>query len=173
MPALSLQMSTNKVKIRNRTQIYFKCDRIMYWSAWFLFNDSLLPNFSGNIIFYIPLNVLCGATVRNVDFHYLNRVFWKSKSWRLSRQPCWNLLCWLTFFLNKSFTVIVTTHKKWSPKDIKWRIYGHHIFEWRAAKPYEVPLGTVRFCFLCLALLVFSPLLQSAYNFPLFIFIGI
>ena len=73
-----------------------------------------------------------------------------------------------------SLTVIVTTSdKKRNPEDIKWRIYGRHIFEWRAAKPYEVCLGTVRFCFLCLALLVFSLLLQSAYNFPLFIFIGI
>ena len=76
-------------------------------------------------------------------------------------------------FFKKLLTVIVTTHKKWSPMDIKWRIYGDHIFEWRATKPYEVSFGAARFCFLCLALLVFSLLPQSAYNFPLFIFIGI
>lgn len=49
----------------------------MYWAVQFLFNDLLLPNFSGNIIFYIPLNLLCSATERNVDFHYRNWEFFR------------------------------------------------------------------------------------------------
>lgn len=60
------------------------------------------------------------------------------------------------------------------PKDIKWRIYSHHIFEWRATNPYKVSFGTVRFCFLCLALLVFSPCCYRVPTISLsFIFIGI
>lgn len=83
----------------------FQHSRIMFCAVYILFNDLLLPNFSGNITFYIPLNVLCSATERNVDFHYWNGSFWKSKPWSLSRQPCWNLLCWLTFFLKRSHSL--------------------------------------------------------------------
>lgn len=91
------------------------------------------------------------------------------------------LLTYLFIYLllKKLLTVLfyhrLKKRKRWSPpKDIKWRIYSHHIFEWRATKPYKVSFGTVRFCFLCLALLVFSPCCYRVPTISLsFIFIGI
>lgn len=145
----------------------------MYWSVCILFNDLPLPNFSGNIIFYIPLNVLCSATERNVDCHYRNGSFWKSKPWSLPRQPCWNLLCWLTLKKRSPSLSLSLPIKSGAQRTLSGGFMAAIYLSGGAAKTYEVSLGAVRFCFLCLALLVFSLLLQSAYNFPLFIFIGI
>lgn len=124
--------------------------------------------------FYIPSNVLCRATsVMSTLITGVGLFFWERIN--LGVHPALLKIAVLMHaFLRRSYSLSLSLHIiKWNPKDIKWRIYGHHIFKWRATKPYEVSFGTARFCFLCLALLVFSLLLQSAYNFLLFIFIGI
>ena len=130
---------------------------VRYWAACILYNDLFLSNFSGNTIFWMPLIVLRSATEPNIELE-------------LKPGVCWNLPRWLTFSKEKSLTVIVTNRKKWSQKDIKCRIYGLYIFEWRAAKPCEVSLGSARFCFLCLALLVFFPVASECLHFPFLYF---
>lgn len=141
-------------------------------------------------MFYIPQIVLFGAAERNVDLNYLKGVFFfhlLRLYAKLGVCPALVQICSfdssyffiIIFFLKKLLTVLfyhrLKKRKRWSPpKDIKWRIYSHHIFEWRATKPYKVSFGTVRFCFLCLALLVFSPCCYRVPTISLsFIFIGI
>lgn len=143
-------------------------------------------------MFYIPQIVLFGAAERNVDLNYLKGVFFfftfSVYMRNLESVQLWfkfaalillTFLLLFFFFLKKLLTVLfyhrLKKRKRWSPpKDIKWRIYSHHIFEWRATKPYKVSFGTVRFCFLCLALLVFSPCCYRVPTISLsFIFIGI